>query len=157
MHIWQLPRPVNRIPPQRRPPQHRTAASSLCVCPPLPPSNSCTNSPCLSAGRLRFGNMLDTFEILTTSGVVLWSRSYAPVGPNIINSLIRDVFIEERITPQPEDAGRKPTYNKEGYTLKWTTAKDLGVIFVVRIAYSHSRSRSTDLNNGRLYTNLSCT
>ena len=75
--------------------------------------------------------MLDTFEILTTSGVVLWSRTYVPVGANIINSLIRDVFIEERILPQPEAAGQKPTYKKEGYTLKWTTAKDLGLIFVV--------------------------
>ena len=40
--------------------------------------------------------MLDTFEIVTTSGVVLWSRTYVPVGANVINSLIRDVFIEER-------------------------------------------------------------
>jgi hypothetical protein len=76
--------------------------------------------------------MLDTFEVLTTSGVVLWSRTYAPVGANVINSLIRDVFIEERIIPQPEDAGSKPTYKKEGYTLKWTASKDLGLIFVVR-------------------------
>ncbi|KAH5365763.1 hypothetical protein HBI49_106770 [Parastagonospora nodorum] len=74
--------------------------------------------------------MLDTFEILTTSGVVLWSRTYVPVGANVINSLIRDVFIEERILPQPEDAGSKPTYKKEGYTLKWTASKYLGLIFV---------------------------
>ena len=77
--------------------------------------------------------MLDTFEILSASGVVLWSRTYVPVGANIINSLIRDVFIEERIVPAAaEHAGQKPTYKKEGYTLKWTTAKDLGLIFVVR-------------------------
>jgi hypothetical protein len=75
--------------------------------------------------------MLDTFEVLTTSGVVLWSRTYVPVGANVINSLIRDVFIEEKIVPQSEDAGSKPTYRKEGYTLKWTTSKDLGLIFVV--------------------------
>ncbi|KAF2005248.1 P-loop containing nucleoside triphosphate hydrolase protein [Amniculicola lignicola CBS 123094] len=74
--------------------------------------------------------MLDTFEILTTSGVVLWSRTYVPVGANIINSLIRDVFIEERIIPHSEEAGAKPTYRKEAYTLKWTAAKDLGLIFV---------------------------
>ncbi|KAF2741142.1 P-loop containing nucleoside triphosphate hydrolase protein [Polyplosphaeria fusca] len=74
--------------------------------------------------------MLDTFEILTTSGVVLWSRTYVPVGANVIDSLIRDVFIEERIVPQPDDVGQKPTYKKDGYTLKWTTAKDLGLIFV---------------------------
>jgi signal recognition particle receptor subunit alpha len=84
--------------------------------------------------------MLDTFEILTTSGVVLWSRTYVPVGANVINSLIRDVFIEERIQPQAEDAGSKPTYKKEGYTLKWTAAKDLGLIFVVRLWHSKSMS-----------------
>ncbi|KAF2785451.1 hypothetical protein K505DRAFT_204917, partial [Melanomma pulvis-pyrius CBS 109.77] len=74
--------------------------------------------------------MLDTFEVLTTSGVVLWSRTYVPVGAHIINSLIRDVFIEEKIAPQPEDAGQKPSYRREGYTLKWTAAKDVGLIFV---------------------------
>ncbi|OCK85445.1 P-loop containing nucleoside triphosphate hydrolase protein, partial [Lepidopterella palustris CBS 459.81] len=79
--------------------------------------------------------MLDTFEILSTSGVVLWSKSYVPVGANIINSLIRDVFIEERKAPgastiDDTSAAQKPTYRKEGYTLKWTTAKDFGLIFV---------------------------
>ncbi|EUC35641.1 hypothetical protein COCCADRAFT_90306 [Bipolaris zeicola 26-R-13] len=74
--------------------------------------------------------MLDTFEILTTSGVVLWSRTYVPVGANVINSLIRDVFIEERIQPQADDTGSKPAYKKDGYTLKWTAAKDVGLIFV---------------------------
>lgn len=82
--------------------------------------------------------MLDTFEILTTSGVVLWSRTYVPVGANVINSLIRDVFIEERIQPQSEDAGSKPAYKKEGYTLKWTAAKDVGLIFVVCFLPGHS-------------------
>lgn len=75
--------------------------------------------------------MLDTFEILTTSGVVLWSRKYAPVGPHVINSLIRHVFIEERVQAQQQDGAIMPTYRKEGYTLKWTTEKDLGLIFVV--------------------------
>ncbi|EON68804.1 hypothetical protein W97_08062 [Coniosporium apollinis CBS 100218] len=75
--------------------------------------------------------MLDSFEILSTSGVVLWSKTYVPVGANIVNSLIRDVFIEERTKPAADDgAGSKPMYKKEGYTLKWTTAKDLGLIFV---------------------------
>ncbi|KAL2356676.1 signal recognition particle, alpha subunit, N-terminal-domain-containing protein [Cryomyces antarcticus] len=79
--------------------------------------------------------MLDTFEILTTSGVVLWSKTYAPVGANIINSLINDVFVEERISPTAStgadvSASRNPPYKKEKYTLKWTTAKDLGLIFV---------------------------
>lgn len=87
--------------------------------------------------------MLDTFEIVTTSGVVLWSRTYVPVGANVINSLIRDVFIEERIQPQSEDAGSKPTYKKEGYTLKWTAAKDLGLIFVVCLDVPRPTMRSS--------------
>jgi len=74
--------------------------------------------------------MLDTFEIVTTSGVVLWSRTHVPVAASLINSLIRDVFIEERIQPQAEHAGAQPSYRKEGYTLKWTASKDLGLIFV---------------------------
>jgi signal recognition particle receptor subunit alpha len=79
--------------------------------------------------------MLDAFEILTTSGVVLWSKSYVPVSANIINSLIADVLIEERITPNAGgddlSASRNPPYKKDQYILKWTTAKDLGLIFVV--------------------------
>lgn len=84
--------------------------------------------------------MLDSFEILTTSGVVLWSKSYAPVSANIINSLIKDIFIEESIVPNAVatttandvSATRNPVFKKDRYTLKWTTAKDLGLIFVVR-------------------------
>ena len=81
--------------------------------------------------------MLDCFEIITTSGVVLWSRSNAPVGSNVVNSLINDVFIEEKVrtaTARPEDESRqpKPSYRYEKYTLKWTIVKDLGLIFVVR-------------------------
>lgn len=67
--------------------------------------------------------MLDAFEILTTSGVVLWSKTYAPIGAGTINSLIKDVFIEDRAS------GRD--YKKDKYTLKWTIAKDFGLIFVV--------------------------
>ncbi|KAK4994221.1 hypothetical protein LTR28_000960, partial [Elasticomyces elasticus] len=79
--------------------------------------------------------MLDTFEILTTSGVVLWSKTYASISPNIINSLINDIFIEERgpsASNAAEDstAARNPPYKKDKYTLKWSTAKDLGLIFV---------------------------
>jgi signal recognition particle receptor subunit alpha len=78
--------------------------------------------------------MLEAFEILTTSGVVLWSKSYAPVGPHIVNSLINDVFIEERVRPQnPGASGASPTFKKEKYTLKWKRVKDFNLIFVVRL------------------------
>jgi len=77
--------------------------------------------------------MLDSFEILTTSGVVLWSRRYAPVGVNIINALIKDVFIEESDSNTAIDASaaRNAPYKKDKYTLKWATSKDLGLVFVV--------------------------
>jgi hypothetical protein len=81
--------------------------------------------------------MLDTFEILTTSGVVLWSRSYTAISPAIINSLITNVFIEERTLPgagiaDDISAAKNPPYKHDQHTLKWTTAKELGLIFVVR-------------------------
>jgi len=81
--------------------------------------------------------MIDSFEIITTSGVVLWSKTYVPVGPSLINNLIREVFIEERgATPRSDNSGgHKPTYRRDGYTLKWTAAKDLGIIFVVCCGY----------------------
>ena len=79
--------------------------------------------------------MLDSFEILTTSGVVLWSKSYVNVKGGLINNFIRDVFIEER-APQASAsdaaAAPNPSYKKDQYTLRWTSVKDLGLIFVVR-------------------------
>lgn len=74
--------------------------------------------------------MLDAFEILTTSGIVLWRKQYAPVSTNVINSLINDVFIEERGQKNVE-SGTNPPYKKDKYTLRWTSAKDVGLIFVV--------------------------
>ncbi|KAI5285730.1 hypothetical protein KEM55_000534, partial [Ascosphaera atra] len=73
--------------------------------------------------------MLDSFEIVTTSGVVLWSKTYAPVGAHIINGLIQDAFIEDKLR-FAQQAGTVPSYKKEKYTLKWRRAKDLGLIFV---------------------------
>lgn len=82
--------------------------------------------------------MLDTFEILTTTGVVLWSKSYAPISPSVINSLITDVFIEERTLPgagiaEDISAANNPPYRHDQHTLKWTTVKELGLIFVVSL------------------------
>ncbi|KAF7185285.1 Signal recognition particle receptor subunit alpha-like [Pseudocercospora fuligena] len=76
--------------------------------------------------------MLDAFEIITTSGIVLWRKHYTPLQPNLINSLISDVFIEER-QKSAEGDSTAPTYKKDKYTLRYTTAKtakDVGLIFV---------------------------
>ncbi|KAJ9155219.1 Fused signal recognition particle receptor [Pleurostoma richardsiae] len=78
--------------------------------------------------------MLDTFEIISTSGVVIWSRSYAPVNPSVINNFIADVFIEERSTvsgiKEGDSAANNPPYKKDQHTLRWTFVKELGIIFV---------------------------
>ncbi|KAK7750011.1 hypothetical protein SLS62_008002 [Diatrype stigma] len=70
--------------------------------------------------------MLDTFEILTTSGVVLWSRSYAPINPSLINNFIADVFIEEKAVAAGAKADQptssNPPYKADQHTLKWTFA-----------------------------------
>jgi hypothetical protein len=81
--------------------------------------------------------MLDTFEIVTTSGVVLWSRTYTPTSPAIINGLIKNVFIEERTraggagASDDISAANNPPYKHDQHTLKWTTVKELNLIFVV--------------------------
>ncbi|KAJ0354551.1 hypothetical protein COL154_000454 [Colletotrichum chrysophilum] len=75
--------------------------------------------------------MLDTFEILTTSGVVLWSRTYAPVNPSVINNFISDVFIEEKAgAASSQSAASNPPYKRDQHTLRYTFVKELGVIFV---------------------------
>ena len=81
--------------------------------------------------------MLDAFEILTTSGVVLWSRSYTSISPSIINNFISDVFIEEKSKATSSSGGANfaatnQPYRSEQHTLKWTLVKELGIIFVVR-------------------------
>ncbi|KAI0522286.1 SRP54-domain-containing protein [Xylaria bambusicola] len=78
--------------------------------------------------------MLDTFEILTTSGVVLWSRTYAPISPAIVNHFIADVFIEEKTASagakDDQITSSNPPYKYDQHTLKWTFVKELGIIFV---------------------------
>lgn len=79
--------------------------------------------------------MLDTFEILTASGVVLWSRSYAPVSPSVVNNFIADVFIEEKSSvagaKDGASAAANPPYKHDQHSLRWTFVKELGIIFVV--------------------------
>jgi signal recognition particle receptor subunit alpha len=72
--------------------------------------------------------MLDSFEILTTSGVVLFSRNNGIPLVAAVNSLISDVFIEEKIISNPQTGN--PAYKYEKYTLRYTIAKELGLIFV---------------------------
>lgn len=79
--------------------------------------------------------MLDTFEIVTTTGVVVWSRKWAPIKPSIINNFITDVFVEEKGGPASlkanSSAASNAPYKTEQHTLRWTFVKELGIIFVV--------------------------
>jgi hypothetical protein len=108
--------------------------------------------------------MLDSFEILTTSGVVLWSKSYAPVSPSIINNLITNVFIEERTIPgagvaDDVSAANNPPYKSDQHTLKWTTVKELGLIFVVSYDSRKQDSMASTSNSrtNRPFTGPYCT
>ena len=103
--------------------------------------------------------MLDGFEILTTSGVVLWSKSYAPVSSSVINGFIKDVFIEEKVLPGPSvaddtSATQSPSYKRDQYTLKWASVKDLGLIFVVRIAHGKGVIQTVLTNSKAVYQSL---
>lgn len=108
--------------------------------------------------------MLDGFEILTTSGVVLWSRSYASISTGLINGFIKDVLIEENVVPVGNAAEGSPTvnapYKKDIYTLKWISVRDLGLIFVVRVSFpcwNHSRSPGRLILSCRPFTSRSST
>ncbi|KAJ0123255.1 signal recognition particle receptor subunit alpha [Diaporthe amygdali] len=78
--------------------------------------------------------MLDTFEIVTTAGVVIWSRKWAPVKPSVINNFITDVFVEEKgassFVKADNSAATNAPYKTEQHTLRWTMVKELGIIFV---------------------------
>ncbi|GAB0133504.1 hypothetical protein EsDP_00001911 [Epichloe bromicola] len=78
--------------------------------------------------------MLDTFKIITTSGVVLWSRTYAAPSSSIVNDFIADTFIEEKNGSSalrvPQSAATNPAYKNDQHSLKWTVVKELGIIFV---------------------------
>ncbi|KAJ1802356.1 hypothetical protein LPJ75_006213, partial [Coemansia sp. RSA 2598] len=69
-------------------------------------------------------NMLDQFTITTKGGVVLWCKDYASVGPHPVDSLVKDVLIQNTRT---ESSSK---YISGAFTLQWTFANELNVIFV---------------------------
>ncbi|KAK9468268.1 SRP54-type protein [Lipomyces arxii] len=69
--------------------------------------------------------MIDYFTVFTTGGIVLWQKVYQPVSSTMIDSLMSDIFIEDR--PR---SGEESSMTKDQYTVKWMTANDLGIIFV---------------------------
>ncbi|KAK9719244.1 hypothetical protein K7432_004907 [Basidiobolus ranarum] len=67
--------------------------------------------------------MIDLITVLTKSGIVLWSKAYAPIQGSPINSLVKDVLIEER--------GGDNSYIHGSYVLNWTFANELDLVFVI--------------------------
>ncbi|KAF8299286.1 P-loop containing nucleoside triphosphate hydrolase protein [Clavulina sp. PMI_390] len=74
--------------------------------------------------------MLDHCSIFHKGGIVLWSRSFTPAAASLgtsaaspVNSLVREALIEGRNTDN--------SYEKDGYSIKWTFVNDLELIFVV--------------------------
>jgi|SRR5947207_11293778 len=72
--------------------------------------------------------MLDLFSVLTSGGIVLFQRSQAASSNSnsaptyLIDRVISDVFMQERSSERE--------YGRDGYTVKWTFANELGLIFV---------------------------
>ncbi|ORX73896.1 P-loop containing nucleoside triphosphate hydrolase protein [Linderina pennispora] len=66
--------------------------------------------------------MLDGFTIATKGGVVLWSRDYAPIDGQPIDSLVQEVLIQGTRADSKYVAGP--------YGLHWTFANELNVIFI---------------------------
>ena len=75
--------------------------------------------------------MLDHFTILTQGGLVLWSKSFTP-SPSPFDSLIRLALIEERSSSSSSSPSSTVSkWDHEGYSLLWTLANELELVFVV--------------------------
>ena len=69
--------------------------------------------------------MLDLFTVLTSGGIVLFQKSQdssSSPPTYLIDRVISDVFMQERSSEKE--------YARDGYTVKWTFANELGLIFV---------------------------
>lgn len=86
--------------------------------------------------------MIPTIEAdVVKGGVVLWSRAFTPAAANLaqsnaspVNNLIREALIEGRSSEEK--------YERDGYTVKWTLANDLELIFVVCTCFIILRIRA---------------
>ncbi|KAJ2162615.1 hypothetical protein GGF46_000488 [Coemansia sp. RSA 552] len=69
--------------------------------------------------------MLDQFVIATKGGVVLWTKEYAEVAGQPVDALVRDVLIQQGARTE-----QRAKYTTKAYSLEWTFANELNVIFV---------------------------
>ncbi|KAK8805691.1 hypothetical protein WA158_002347 [Blastocystis sp. Blastoise] len=66
--------------------------------------------------------MLDQFLIFTTTGVVIYSKTFFEIVGNPVNKLIHDVLLGEH--------NDSKEFIYDSYALKWNLANDLGLVFV---------------------------
>ena len=67
--------------------------------------------------------MIDFFCIFTTTGLVLWTKTFCEIVGKPVNHLIKNVLLAERTNEKQFIEGQ--------YVLKWSLNNDLGVVFVV--------------------------
>jgi hypothetical protein len=67
--------------------------------------------------------MIDFFSIFTTTGLVLWSKTFCEIVGKPINNLIKNVILAEKTNEKQ--------YIDDQYILKWCFNNDLGIVFVV--------------------------
>jgi hypothetical protein len=72
-------------------------------------------------------SMLDHFTVFTRGGIVLWSSSFSQLQGDPVNDLVREVLVEERTGQRAFESG--------SYTVHWTLANELNIVFVVRSMY----------------------
>lgn len=77
------------------------------------------------ATRFTAPSYADTSVAHVSGGVVLWSRSFTPSvqSNNPVNAVVRHAFVEERTGDDK--------FDRDGYTVRWTFANELELIFVV--------------------------
>ncbi|KAI8052479.1 SRP54-type protein [Syncephalis plumigaleata] len=66
--------------------------------------------------------MLDHFTVFTRGGIVLWSSSFSQLQGDPVNDLVREVLVEERTGQRAFESG--------SYTVHWTLANELNIVFV---------------------------
>ena len=66
--------------------------------------------------------MIDQVVVFSTTGVVLWTRTFSATRGDPINSLIRDVLLQER--------GGRDEFMYDAYRVRWVSDNKRGIYYV---------------------------
>lgn len=66
--------------------------------------------------------MIDEVVVFSTTGVVLWTRTFSATRGDPINSLIRDVLLQER--------GGRDEFMYDSYRVRWVSDNKRGIYYV---------------------------